>query len=82
MSAFHAYEPSENGACAECGKPATDAVHAASVVVLPDEIPYLYNVLCDNPRVWNERLRNQLAQRTNATEAFNAKVSLVGKATS
>ena len=79
---FHAFETSADPRkrdCVKCGKPATDAVHAAFVAVLPDEIPYLYNVLCDNPRVWNQRLRNELSQRTNATEAFNAKVNLVGK---
>lgn len=81
---YHAFEPYASAdvnksSCVRCGKPATDVVHATSVVVMPEEIPYLYNLVCDNPKVWNSRLRDMLGQRCTPTEAHNAKVELVGK---
>jgi hypothetical protein len=37
----------------------------------------LYNVLIDNPRVWNAPLREQLRQMVTPTESFNARAELL-----
>lgn len=44
-----------------------------------DEVAYLLNVLSDNAKPWNARLRKDLSQFTSATELYNAQRNLQGR---
>lgn len=43
------------------------------------EAAYLYNLLCDNARPWNKRLRAELANFVTPTDSHNAKMKLLGR---
>jgi hypothetical protein len=49
--------------------------------ILRDEAAYLLNVLVDNARPWNGRLRKELQNFVTGTDAHNAKMILQGRMT-
>jgi hypothetical protein len=50
------------------------------VQISRSEVAFLFNLLCDNPRPWNKRLRAELANFTDSRTNMLAKSALLGRA--